>query len=61
MEQNSNTSKKLIGKVTDEERDTIKHLYEKKNGLVELAKCLNESNIYLYDKNNCCIDFRNDI
>lgn len=50
MEQDSNTSKKLIGKITDEERDTIKQLYEKKNGLVELAKSLNESNIDLYDK-----------
>ena len=50
MEQNANPSKKLVGKVTLEERDTIKLLYEKKNGLIELAKCLNESNMSLYDK-----------
>lgn len=64
MEQNANASKKLIGKVTDEERSTIKLLYEKKNGLVELAKCLNETNMQLYDRvatdlGSVTIDFNN--
>ena len=30
--------KKLIGKVTEEEKKEIQSLYERKNGLTELAK-----------------------
>lgn len=64
MEQNSSASKKLIGKVTAEERDTIKLLYEKKNGLIELVRSLNESNMHLYDRitidlGRITIDFNN--
>lgn len=32
--------KKEIGKVTPQERDEIKHLFERKNGLTELFKTL---------------------
>ena len=35
--------KKLIGKVTEEEKKEIQSLYERKNGLTELAKILNFS------------------
>ena len=38
---------KVIGKVSELERDTIKALFERKNGLIELAKILTpESPIY---------------
>ena len=50
MEQNTINSKKLLGSVTREERDEIKSLFERKNGLVELSKCLNDTNMHLYDK-----------
>jgi CXXX repeat modification system protein len=34
-------AKKLIGKVTEEEKDEIKYLFERKNGLTELFKIVN--------------------
>ena len=42
--------KRIIGKVTSEERDEILSLFERKNGLNELALLLNSSNHDLYDK-----------
>ncbi|MGA2507862.1 MAG: CXXX repeat peptide modification system protein [Chitinispirillaceae bacterium] len=46
--------KKLMGTVTAEERDVIKRLYERKNGLVELFKSLTdidkEETSKLYEK-----------
>lgn len=42
--------KKIVGKVTPEERDTIKSLFERQNGLSELAKIISIENIQLYDK-----------
>ena len=53
---NSNFIKKEIGVVTPEERDEIKSLFEKKNGLSELIKSLINikkeelENSYLYEK-----------
>jgi CXXX repeat modification system protein len=48
------TVKKLVGTVTAEERDTIRRLYERKNGLVELFKSITdidrEETSKLYDK-----------
>lgn len=41
--------KKLVGKVSNEERDIIKTLFERKNGLAELAKILAPDNV-LYEK-----------
>jgi CXXX repeat modification system protein len=41
---------KCIGKVTPEERDEIKMLYERKNGLLELFNILTKDNHELYDK-----------
>ena len=43
-------TKKLIGKVTPDEMKEIQHLYERKNGLNELAKILTPDNQVLYEK-----------
>lgn len=42
--------KKLVGRVTEEERDEIQALFERRNGLNELAKILTVDNNALYDK-----------
>lgn len=42
--------KRQVGKVTFEERDEIKLLFQRKNGLVELARILTPDNNLLYDK-----------
>lgn len=44
------TTKKLIGKVTDAERDEIKRLFERKNGLSELFKIVDPANEALYNR-----------
>ncbi len=43
-------SKKLVGQVTEEERDEIQTLFERRNGLTELAKVLTAENTELYEK-----------
>ena len=42
--------KKVISKVTPEERDEILKLFERRNGLNELAKILTGDNTELYEK-----------
>lgn len=42
--------KKLVGKVTEEEKNEILGLYERRNGLAELAKVLDAGNEVLYEK-----------
>lgn len=42
--------KKIVGKVTLEERAEIQALFERKNGLAELAKIVNVDNTDLYEK-----------
>ena len=42
--------KKLVGKVTLEERNEIQTLFERRNGLAELAKILTADNAELYEK-----------
>lgn len=42
--------KKVVGKVTEEERDEIKCLFERKNGLVELAMVISPNNQPMYEK-----------
>lgn len=42
--------KKLVGQVTPEERTEIQTLFERRNGLNELAKILTADNAELYDK-----------
>lgn len=41
---------KLVGQVTPEERDEIQMLFERRNGLNELAKILTSDNAELYEK-----------
>lgn len=43
-------SKKIVGQVTPEERDEIQALFERRNGLNELAKIVNADNAELYEK-----------
>lgn len=42
--------KKVIGQVTAEERNEIQGLFERRNGLNELAKILTADNAELYEK-----------
>lgn len=42
--------KKTIGQVTPEERDEIQALFERRNGLNELAKIVTADNEELYEK-----------
>lgn len=42
--------KKEIGSVTTEERDEIQALFERRNGLNELAKILTSENTELYER-----------
>ena len=43
-------NKKLVGQVTPEEKNEILTLFERRNGLNELAKILTADNIELYEK-----------
>lgn len=42
--------KKLVGQVTPEEKDEIQTLFERRNGLYELAKIITVENEPLYEK-----------
>lgn len=42
--------KKIIGKVTQEEKQEIQSLFERRNGLNELAKILTADNAELYER-----------
>ena len=42
--------KKLVGQVTPEERNEIQALFERRNGLNELAKIITADNVELYEK-----------
>ncbi len=42
--------KKIIGQVTEEEKNEIQALFERRNGLNELAKILTADNETLYEK-----------
>ena len=42
--------KKLVGQVTIEEKNEIQTLFERRNGLTELAKILTSDNKELYEK-----------
>lgn len=43
-------TRKLIGQVTEEERNEIQTLFERRNGLNELAKIVTADNTDLYEK-----------
>ena len=42
--------KKLVGQVSEEEKNDIQALFERKNGLAELSKILTVDNTALYEK-----------
>jgi CXXX repeat modification system protein len=42
--------KKLVGKVTVEEKDEILALFERRNGLLELSKIVTAANDALYER-----------
>ena len=42
--------KKLVGQVTEEEKNEIQTMFERKNGLAELSKILTVDNTALYEK-----------
>ena len=42
--------KKLVGQVTETEKNEIQTLFERKNGLAELSKILTADNTALYEK-----------
>lgn len=42
--------KKVIGRVTEEEKNEIQALFERRNGLNELSKILTAENEALYEK-----------
>lgn len=42
--------KKVVGKVTEEEKSEIQQLFERQNGLNELAKIVSADNDALYEK-----------
>ncbi len=41
---------KLVGKVTEQERDYIQNLFERKNGLIELVQIITVEKEELYEK-----------
>jgi len=43
-------TKKLVGKVSEEERNEIKRLHERKNGLSELFKIVDPDNLILFNR-----------
>lgn len=43
-------TKKVIGQVTPDEKNEIQTLFERRNGLNELAKILTAENVELYEK-----------
>ncbi len=47
---NEMATKKIVGKVLPEERDEIQQLFERRNGLNELARIVTADNTELYEK-----------
>lgn len=45
-----NMIKKIVGSVTEQEKNQIKELFERRNGLNELAKILTADNSDLYER-----------
>lgn len=43
-------NKKTVGRVTEEEKNKIQTLFERRNGLNELAKILSPDNVELYER-----------
>ena len=45
-----NMIKKIVGSVTEQEKNQIKELFERRNGLNELARILTADNTDLYER-----------
>lgn len=43
-------NKKVVGSVTEKEKNAIQRLFERRNGLNELAKILSTDNVELYER-----------
>lgn len=43
-------NKKIVGRVSEDEKNEIQHLFERRNGLKEMAKILPADNVELYEK-----------
>lgn len=43
-------NKKVVGSVTEEEKNAIQRLFERRNGLNDLAKILSADNVELYER-----------
>lgn len=43
-------NRKVVGSVTEEEKNAIQKLFERRNGLNELAKILSTDNVELYER-----------
>lgn len=43
-------TKKIVGRVAEKEKNMIQNLFERKNGLNELAKILSADNVELYER-----------
>lgn len=43
-------NRKVIGRVTEEEKKEIQKLHERRNGLYELAKIISADNVELYER-----------
>ena len=52
------TRLKVVGKVTEEEKGEIQQLFERRNGLNELAKILTADNTELYEKRSVICEKR---
>lgn len=50
INQRNMTIRKLVGQVTPEEKEEIQALFERRNGLNELAKIVTADNADLYEK-----------
>ena len=46
----TNMTKKVVGRVTEQEKAEIQALFERRNGLTELAKILTADNVELYER-----------
>lgn len=43
-------TKKIVGSVTEEEKNAIQKIFERRNGLTELAKIVSADNVELYER-----------
>ena len=54
---NEMATKRIVGQVLPEERDEIQQLFERRNGLNELARIVTADNTELYENSSWEINF----